>query len=363
MNISKRQVFALLVLEMTGAGFVIIPKLALTLAWVDGLTSIIMATAIACFYCIGILKLSELYEGKALFDICDCVLGTFPTAILRCGFVIKSTLFCGLCLGILAHSITRVIEGELSPLWVMITFILLVFYGCIKGREVRGRMGEVFLIPFLAVLLLVIMVGLRDTEGFKELLPLLTEDGGNIITGGVSVFMWFYPLEYVLVSMPYINNSDNLDKVCCKAVLLSGGVIALVFTMTLMRFGASQMAGLDYPVLEMMYTVSLPFSFLERLEGFMLGIWLVGMFFTLNGGLYHSGVCVSELLKGTSLNIAFFMLALGSVAVALITKDISRITSYLISFMLLSESIYLIVLPLVLCLRGLWEDRKNEDFN
>ena len=46
-KISARQICALTVLEITGAGFVIIPQLAVDLAWRDGLIVIVIATLAA----------------------------------------------------------------------------------------------------------------------------------------------------------------------------------------------------------------------------------------------------------------------------------------------------------------------------
>ena len=99
-----------------------------------------------------------------------------------------------------------------------------------------------------------------------ELLPVLEESGFNLTKAVIVVLFWFYPLEYILVSMPYIKDRTSLKKKTVSSVLISGVLCALVFTLTLIRFGAPQMRSLTFSVLEMMYSVSLPASFIERQE-------------------------------------------------------------------------------------------------
>ncbi len=380
-KISKRQIYALLMLEITGVGFVFMPRLALMLAWRDGLTAIILAAIAAAMYSLSVIKIIKTYGNRALFDICGSVLGNFLAILLRCGFIVKTVLFTAFCMRMFAGSAVRVAEGDISVGIIMIAMALCILYAVVKGREARGRLGEIFIFPFFAVIIFVLLCGIqgvRRDNSYSELLPVLSENGWDITKGAVSLFMWFYPIEYVLMSLPYISQSSGSDsesdsdissgsglelelaKGCARAVLLSGLFIAGVFALTVVRFGAAQMGELDYPVLEMMYSVSLPSSFIERQEGLMLGIWIIGVFFTLGAGIYHSGICACEMIKGISHSIASAICAAGAVIIGFLPGESGKIFEYMVSVLLIAEGLYLIVLPLVLCLAKLWEGKKNE---
>lgn len=358
-KISVRQTCALIILEVLGVGFVVIPRFALVLAWRDGFAAIILASVIIGCYTAFILKIINKYGGLDLFRICESSLGSVPAKLLRWGFVVKTVLFTGFCLRMFAETVTQVVEADIPVVIIMLTMGLCTLYPAVMGRQVRGRLAELLLVPVLAVLVFVFACGITR-GGNDELLPVLSEGGRDIAAAAFSIILWFYPIEYVLMSLPYIKNRDKLKKSCAWTTFGVGMLIAAIFALTLVRFGGAQMRSMDYPVLEMMYSVNLPGSFIERQEGLMMGIWVTGVFFTVGGGIYHSGLCAAEMLKGISSNIASALCVLGAFAIGLLPDSGGKAGYYMINVVLFTECAYLIVLPLVLCLALFWEGRKNE---
>lgn len=361
-KISVRQTCALIILEILGVGFVTMPRLALVLAWRDGFAAIIMAALVTACYTAFIIKAVKKYGGMDLFGICEKVLGLIPSRLLKWGFVIKTVLFTGFCLRMFAETAVRAMEGDISVAVIMLTLGLCSLYPAFMGRQVRGRLAELLLVPVLAVMVFVFACGIKGSGG-DELLPVLSEDGRDIVLAAVSLMLWFYPLEYVLMSLPYIKSSDRLGRHCAWSVFATGMLIAAIFALTLIRFGAPQMRGMDYPVLEMMYSVNLPGSFIERQEGLMMGLWITGVFFTIGGGVYHSGLCAGEMLKGISPKIASALCVMGAFVTGLLPQSGTQAADYMINTVLFTECVYLIVLPLILALALFWEGRKNEADN
>lgn len=361
-KISVRQTFALILLEVIGVGFVAIPKLALMLAWRDGFTAIVLSSLVSAVYTAFIIRAINKYNGKAFFDICDYLLGTIAGRLIRCGFIIKSVLICGFCMRMFAHTVTKILESSVPVGIIMLTLMLCILYCVFKGRQTRGRLAELFTLPFVLVLVFILICGIPGSI-HDELLPVLSEGGRDIISCTASVFMWFYPIEFVLISLPYIDRRENLSKYCALSILTAGLITASVFALTLMRFGAPQMRAMNYPVLEMMYSVNLPGSFIERQEGLMLGLWITGVFFAIGGGIYHSGKCGSELFKGISPRIASLICAIFALITAFLPSSGAKAEYYMINVLFFAESIYLLALPLILCFGLLWEGQKNENRN
>jgi spore germination protein (amino acid permease) len=348
-KISARQVCIMLIPEILGVGFVVVPKLAITLAWRDGLTAIAVATVIAALFAGFVIFAVNGYAGRDYFDACESAFGKLTADILRCGFIIKTVIFMGFCLRIFAHTVADTTEGSTSIFAVMSAMALCALYSSLKGREVRGRLSEILLVPMLIVLIIVFACGVKD-GCVDEAMPILGERGSDITKAIFAVLLWFYPVEYTLLTLPYIREKRNIGRACGISVLVAGGIMAIIFAVVIMRFGAAQMHSLDYPVLEMMYSVNLPSSFIERQEGLMLGVWIVGVFFVICAGIHHSGMCAQELFKGTSRGLVSAVCTVATVIAGLIPGSVQRAYNGMLDIVMLAESIYFIVVPVMLWL-------------
>lgn len=347
-KISTRQVCALIVLETLGAGFVAVPCLALLLSGRDGLAAIIIAASVTAAYAVFTVKCMQKYGGADMFAACEKAMGSVSAAALRCGFAVKAVLFSGFCLRVFAETATEVIESDIPYTAVMLTMGLLILYVSSGGAKVRSRLAELLVLPVAAVLIFIFLCGISGQNG-DELLPVFAEKGSHILAGSAGLALWFYPLEYVLTDMPHISVRDGrLIKSCVKAVLFSGFIMAGVFALTLIRFGAEQMADMSYPVLEMMYSVNLPGSFIERQEGLMLGIWTCGVFFSAGGAIYHGACRCEEIFKLSPLP-ACTLCAAAALVVGMLPSGGAEAMEYMTAAVLFAEAIYLVVLPLVLC--------------
>ena len=305
--------------------------------------------------------MAERYTGSDLFDCCRNAFGNFPARLIVWGFIAKTVLFGGFFLRLFAESLTDIMEGDIPLSGIMAAMALCGLYAAYKGREVRGRLAEIFVLPMLGVIAFVLICGVSGGRA-DELLPVLEESGFNLSKAVIVILLWFYPLEYILVSMPYIKDRKSLRKKTVLAVLVSGALCALVFTLTLIRFGAPQMRALNLSVLEMMYSVSLPASFIERQEGLMMGIWTVGAFFTLSAALYNSSVCAGESF-GIGSGAALMICAVAAVLTGFLPESGDRACYYLVSIVIFTECIYFFVIPVVLFAAGILEGRKNESRN
>jgi spore germination protein KB len=324
------------------------PHLAAVLAGRDGLAAICLATLAAALYTVFVLKAFKRYGCLDLFGITEIVLGKTAAQLLCYGFIIKGVLFSGFCLRVLGETVTGVIESPIPITAAVIAAALCILYAVENGLEVYTRLAEVCLVPFLLVLAFVFGCGLKDGKP-NELLPVFAQSGKDILKAASTLLLWFYPIQYVMLSTPYINQKLNI-KSCVKAVFVGGAVIAAVFAVTLMRFGTAQLTALAYPVLEMMYSVNLPSSFIERQEGLMLGIWTTGVFFTVGSVLCHCTEVTSLVFKGTSRGITSIICITAAVITALSAKNGSTAYLCMLNTLLIGESIYFIGLPLVLFL-------------
>lgn len=359
--ISSRQVCALTILNIIGVGFVIIPQLAISFAWRDGFAALLGATVVAAIYSVFITMVMEKYKGEDFFDCCRSAFGNFPARLIIWGFIAKSVVFGGLCLRLFAESLTDIMEGDIPGLAIMVAMLSVGLYAAYKGREVRARLAEIFILPLIGVVGFILICGVNGGR-VDELLPILEENGSNITKAVAVILFWFYPLEYLLIASPYIKDKKCLKRNTLSAVIVSGVIFTLVFALTLIRFGAPQMADLTFSVLEMMYSVSLPASFIERQEGLMMGIWTVGMFFTISTVLYNSALCAEESF-GINFKPSMFICAVVIILIGILPDSGERTYYYLVTTVTVTESIYLFVIPIVLFAASLLEGKKNESSN
>lgn len=321
-KLSNGQICALTLLNILGMGFVTIPKAAIMTAWRDGLTAIVTASAAAALYVLLLLKVRR---GSISAD-----------RLTGCIFIIKTIVVTGLCLGIFADCAAAVGEGNLSKTAIAAAMVLLCLYCAAKGAVTRGRTAQLFIVPMLAALAFIFICAVKECDA-GELLPLWSEDIKNTAYSALCCLMWFYPIEYVLL---FCENAS--PERLSLTVLVSGLIAALAFALALMRFGAPQMSDMAYPVPEMMYSISLPSTFIERQEGLMLMLWVVGAFFTVSGGIFYSGKAAESILKGISPKITLSLCALAIFAVAMLQSE------SLTNFMLPAELGFMALIPFVM---------------
>ena len=295
-KISNRQLQILLVLDILGTGVTALPRTAAESAGRDGWVSVLLASLAAAIVVWLAATLAQRFPSMSFPDYAAAILPKPFAAALSAVLIVKLVGTCALELRIFGEIVRHTMLPETPFPAVCALMLLLSAYAAGKGYETRARVGEILI--YLAALPLVFVFALaaRETD-FTNLMPVLDTPLTGILAGaGQSVFA-FTGMELVLLAYPYLANPKQARGAAVGAILLTGGLMAAVTVITLARFTAAGAMASPWPVLDMMDTVDLSGSFIERQEALMMTFWIVSLFAVVNAGLFFSSLLLRDAVK------------------------------------------------------------------
>ena len=295
-KISNRQLQILLVLDILGTGVTVLPRTAAVSAGRDGWVSVLAAALAAAAVVWLAATLAGRFPSMSFPDYTAALLSKPLAAVLSVGLIGKLVVTCALELRVFGEIIRHTMLPE-TPFPVVCALMLLVSaYAAGKGYETRARIGEILIFIVVLPLVFIFALAARETD-FTNLLPVMETPPVDILKGAGQSLFAFTGMELVLLAYPYLARPKRARGAAVGAVLLTGGLMAAVTVITIARFTAAGTVSSPWPVLDMMDTVDLPGSFIERQEALMMTFWIVSLFAVVNAGLFFSSLLLRDVVK------------------------------------------------------------------
>ena len=358
-KISIRQLQALLILDIFGVGVITLPRRVAEMAGQDGWLLVIAGTIFAMLYLWFIGKVGNKFENNSFLEYNSKLLGKILAYILTIGFIIKIILGLGMELRVFGEIIKSVMLKDTPMSVILIAMLLIGSYGAYRGYEIRGRLGEI-LIPVVILPVIFLMCIATIDADFSNLKPVLLTNGSGIIKGGFITSLGFYGAEYVLLSYPYIRDINKVRKGAITAVAVLGVIILAMTVVTIARFGVTGVKNQLWPVLGIMDTMDLPGSFIERQEALVMSIWIISMFFIVNAGIFFASILCKDIVKKGKHNYYIWAVVPLIFIAAVYPKSLAETYSYLNNINIYLDTVYLVILPIVLFILSMIRRSENE---
>lgn len=263
-------------------------RLAGPAAWISGT---VIATVWGLFVVWLASTLGERFPGMTLVDYSSQILGKFGGKIIGAFYIF-----------ILTHAIAFIARqfGEYlvtafmpeTPLFVFNFFLIALAASAVRnGVEVIARMNHfaVSLMFFSLMFVFTLVFGELD---FRHLQPIFEEGVGPILESSLIPMGWRGQTVLLLVLMPYLNNYREARFAGYKAVLMLGFVLGVDIIIALGVFGR-QAANFVFPAHAMATYISVA-GFVERVEAFILALWVAGITMKVSIWLYCATVLTAR---------------------------------------------------------------------
>lgn len=274
-KISGSQFMWMLVTTVLPTAVLFIPATSIehagTSAWLDGLV-------VPTIWGFGIIwvsvTLGERFPGRCLVDYSGDILG-------RLGSKLTGIFYMFILLYVNAIIVREFGEFLLTafmpdtPLLVFCSVLLILAASAVRnGVEVIARMNQ-FIVSLMFFALIFIFSLVMGEINPKHLLPLFEGGIRPILHGGLTPMGWRGELFLTLILMPYLTNYKEARTAGYKANLLLGVVLGFDIFMVLAVFG-KEAANYVFPVHALATYISVA-GFLERIEAFILALWVAGV--------------------------------------------------------------------------------------
>lgn len=359
-KISLRQLQMLIILDIFGTSIITLPRLTAEMAGADGWLLIIGAGAIIAIYAFVLNMLSREYPQLTFVELSQKIMTKPIGIVLSIGFAIKLVLTTGLELRVFCEIIRQTMLFT-TPIGVTAGVMLLVAaYAAARGYECRARVAEV-LVPIVFIPLIFVFVVAAFNTDFTNLQPAFKISGANFAKGSLMTAFSFQGIEFLLLAHPFITKSKNAGKASAQAILVLTALMTATTAITIARFGAEEVKMKLWPVLQMMDTIDIPGSFIERQDVFMMWFWIISAFAGVNAGIFLISLIFSRLSnkRNTRKTLAFLILPVLFV-VAMYPNDIAKTYELLNWCNKYLGTTYLFIVPLIVLLVSKLRGKKAE---
>ncbi len=346
-KISIRQMQVLLILDIFGTGVIILPRVVAEYAKQDGWILIILSIALGLIYAFVITSLCGIYPNKTFVELCETIVGKFLAHIIAVIFSIKLILSVAFEIRYFGEIISQTMLAETPFHIICLTMLFVSAYAAMKGYETRARIAELLIFLILVPIVIVFFIASLDVN-YTNLLPIAKTANTDYLKGAYITSFAFSGIDIAMIATPYIVKPEKMKKAVSQVVVILGLLFLLITLITIARFGPFEITKQMWPVLEMMDTINIPGSFIERQEALVMSFWIISVFAMVNAGLFFSSLILKDTLKKGK-HSYYILLCLPIIfVISYSPKDIFQVGRYL-SYLNSTLGIgFLLIIPLVL---------------
>ena len=148
--------------------------------------------------------------------------------------------------------------------------------------------------------------------------------------------------------------------------MLQAGIIiaffmTLITLLTIAVFGQYSVVNKLFPVLQMMDSLQMPGSFLDRQDIFMLWFWVASIFASVSAALFFSTILLERVQKNHKIPARkwIFIIMIIVYAVAVLPQDIASTYDYMKVLKQYGGVFYILILPVLLLILDNLKRRKQ----
>lgn len=349
-KISLRQLQALLILDIFGTSVITLPRKTAEMVGQNGWLLVLGASVIVVLYSLVLNKLCMQFPHMTFVEFSQKIATKPIGIILSIGLGVKLILTVSLELRVFCEIIRQTMLFK-TPIGVTaIAMLLVAAYIAVKGYECRGRAAEILLVIMFVPLIFVFALACFKMD-FTNLLPAFTITGGQFVKGSILTAFSFHGIEFLLLIYPFVRNPRKVGKSVAGAVTVIGVLMLATTIITLARFGPEDVKVKLWPVLQMMDTIDIPGSFIERQDVVIMRFWVISTFAGVNAGLFLISLIGSRLLGEDKKRRHFVLLAVPIIfIIAMAPRNVAQTYTILEWCNRYLGIFYFIIVPLLLFL-------------
>lgn len=316
-KISDHQLFSLTASATCGSSILVVASPVTELCQRDGWIASILSSVFGVLFILLYYYLGQLFPNKNLIQIIQCVFGKWLGAVISVYFII----FC-IHSGIqITAYIGQFITTEYlitSPVYAVNLLILLILaVGLFYGLETTVRSSEILLKLVLAIMVFLFVANISNIK-INYVLPVLENGFYPLLKGSLYITSYrIWPLIFLNMIYPiHTDHSTSTLKAMLKGYFLGSLVMFMIMIMSILVLSIHVTSISVYSTYFLAKQIS--FGFLSRVEGLIVGAWIITLFYKAFCYLYASIQGISSLLhlkdyRKIVLPLLFFVLIFSNI--------------------------------------------------
>ncbi|OEH86920.1 hypothetical protein BHU72_01270 [Desulfuribacillus stibiiarsenatis] len=316
-RIGYQQLFFLIITFIISTADIIPPQLLAEIAHEDAWISVLIATAMAAATAWIAAKLQLRIGRRNIADAADTLFGHILGRMVSFYYIFVFILLGGVALREINEVLLNVFLDSTPMTALAISMILLVAYGVHHKLEVFCRVNEILTPLGILTLILVILFNVTEIH-FQYFLPIFYDGIMPSIYGAIILYCWLSQVSFIiLMAGPHLRTIDSkLPQVGISAVLVVG-VMLMLGVLAIAIFGAERTAQFQFPALEIVRNIDV-FDFIQRLDAFILGIWVGGIAIKIIAIYYFACMTMSQWFRIRNINMTIAPVGLLTVLISIL---------------------------------------------
>ncbi|MBD0384079.1 GerAB/ArcD/ProY family transporter [Paenibacillus sedimenti] len=292
-HITSVQAFGLIVSQILGTSFLVIPGTVVGLAGVDAWISSIIAIGYGLFSGWLIVLLFRLYPNATLVQIPENILGRWLGKVVGFGYCIFFLISNSTVIRQGGALITTVFLPETPLIVIIACYMALVIYIAKMGMEVVARTNLMLLTLLIVSIFIILIASLENMD--IPLLPIAGEGLKPILTGSIAPGSWLSQVIMVGMVLPYLQHKEHALKIIATGVIFTGIMQTLITVVTLAVLGL-QTENFPFPVYDVAKLIDLDILW-RRLDVMIVVMWIAGVFIKMAFWFYITVVGLSQVFE------------------------------------------------------------------
>lgn len=303
-QISGRQASRVLFLALFAAACMTIPEIAIAGGYKQALIAVMIGSVVTILYtwlivwvmdCVKDIQIDVHGFNTDFRDILQMCFGRHAAQGILIYFWIKFVVAAIYALRMFWAVISQTFLTEISGWLIALMAAGAAFYIASRGIETEGRLSEI--ITWIAVIPIFIVIALSMSQfQISRLVPLHIENTRYLLRNSARIWAALSSVEILLFLLPYVKRTQRRRWYFLCNVAVAGVVALLVLVACIGVLSAPGTAAETWPSVILMQIVKLPWQFISRQEGVLLGFWMPAAVMLLVGYLLFSNHIAQKIL-------------------------------------------------------------------
>lgn len=359
-ELSSKQIKALVVTIVVGVGILSLPSKIARVQGTDGWSLIILGGILTIPVLVIINKIFDLYPDKDFFQIGEEVLGKWIFNIFLLVFLFHLVIHAALITRHLAEIVKAFLLVTTPVEVIIITFIITTSYLSRSDMHIIGR-ASYHIYPIIVGIVIVVALVASVEVDFTNVLPVFQSNLRQVPKALGITFFSYAGLEILLLFLPFAEDREDNLRASLKGIGIIILIYVVVFIFCLSQYGLKKLQRQTFPTLSIVKEIDLPGFFIENLDIFVIGVWVIVIFSTMAAYYYSLGKILANMVKTKSHDLYILPLLPIIYIVSLISPNIVALEHNMGGITNYTGVIVMIIMPTIIYLVGYYKVRRGKN--
>ncbi|MDH6368946.1 spore germination protein [Paenibacillus sp. PastF-3] len=296
-KISTSQATIVLTNSMLGAGILTMPKSVVKAVQTpDAWLSVALGGIVVFMVIMVMVKLSQQFPGKTVFQYSKKIVGNFPGSVLSSLLILYFIVIAGFEIRVLAEvTLFFLLEG--TPIWaIVMPFIWVGTYLVYGGINAIARVFQIVFPISIFILIICFILSSRIFD-IHHLRPLLSEGMMPVIRGMKSSILIFTGCEVVMTMTAFMQHPQEAVKAMTVGLCIPLVLYLVTIVMVIGGLSINSVITSTWPTIDLVRSFEISGFFFERFEFPLLVIWLMQMFCNFCSFFFNASLGISQVFN------------------------------------------------------------------